>query len=385
MIPTLQLKSNIKARVLQGHPWVFAAEVQNLLPETFKGEGVALRDAKGRFLGMGIYNQDSQIIWRRFSYDQVDLDEDFLAHALKQSIDRRGCISVGRLVWSEVDYLPGLIVDRFQHILVLQAQTDAMDKRVDELACTLKRLLPDIEDVVIRNDAPSRLHEGLPLVSRTLSGQTVAPQWYTIDGIDYFLDLEKGQKTGFYLDQRQEHQRIAQWCAGKTVLDGFCNQGAFGLQAAQHGAKKVLSIDSSATCIEMVKKNAQKNQYLAIQAQVDNMFDYLSGEHDTAFDVIVLDPPSFARNKQALSGALRGYKELNLRAIKRLKPGGILATYVCSHAISLSMLQEVVAQAAADNRACLRLLASTGQPLDHPVLITFPESAYLKGLVLQKY
>lgn len=385
MIPCLQLKSNRKTppRVLKGHPWVFASEVVTHLPQRYAGEGVGMRDESGHWLGMGIYNPKSQILWRRYTFNKEELDAHFLKDVIGRSLARRGAVNVGRLVWSEADGLPGLVVDRFQEVLVIQALTLAMENRLQVITEILQEFLPEIREVVYRCDAPSRQYEGLNRYSRTRSGTPLTPDWYTIDGIAYWLDLEQGQKTGFYLDQRTEHVKVGKLAQGKRVLDAFCNQGSFALQAALNGAVDVFAVDISETCIEAAQKNAEHAKLQSIEFQAANMFDVLASTGPNAYDLIVLDPPSFARNKDALEGALRGYKELNLRSLKALSPGGILATYACSHAVTLDIFYKTVAEAAADIRRDVQVLEVTGQPLDHPIALTFPESAYIKGLILQ--
>ncbi len=382
---TLRLRPSRKTppRVLNGHPWVFAGEVEGLLPPQMSGKSVAMRDAEGRWLGMGIYNSHSQIVWRRYTQERFDFDSDYTFSFIKEALIYRNYPTVGRLIWSEADYLPGLVVDRFEDVLVVQALTMAVDQRLEVIASQLKTLLPAIREIVFRNDAPTRTYEGLPLETHTLSGNPLPPRWYTIDGVQYWLDLEKGQKTGFYLDQRMQHVRVAEFAKDRVILDGFCNQGGFALQAAKKGAKSVIAVDSSEACIAAGQKNAAQNGLTNVSFQASNMFDFLAAERDQRFDLIVLDPPSFARNRTALEGAMRGYKELNLRALKLLRPGGILATYVCSHPVTREMFHSVVTEAAADARRSVRLIEETGQPLDHPILLTFPESAYLKGMLLQ--
>jgi 23S rRNA (cytosine1962-C5)-methyltransferase len=386
MIPCLQLKPirNSTPRVLKGHPWVFASEVVSYIPQSFAGQGVGLRDIEGRWMGMGIYNPKSQIIWRRYTWDRDALfDGAFFQKALEKALAKRGPVSVGRLVWSEVDGLPGLVVDRYQDVLVIQALTLAVERNLEVFTDILKQLLPEITEVVYRCDAPSRQYEGLNMYARTASGNPLAPKWYDIDGVDYWLDLEHGHKTGFYLDQREQHVKVGAMAKGKKVIDAFCNQGSFALQAARHGAESVFAIDISEACIQSAEKNAERAGFNQVKFRASNMFDILAVTPANAYDLIVLDPPSFARNKEALQGALRGYKELNLRALKALRPGGVLATYACSHAVTMEIFHETVCDAALDTHREVQVLEVTGQPLDHPISLLFPESAYIKGLILR--
>ena len=289
--------------------------------------------------------------------------------------------AVRRLVWSESDELPGVVVDQFGDALVVQLQSLAMEKRRDLIGRLLKELTQATE-IIFRHDAPIRRLEGLPLEVVSQSGRMWEPRWMNIDGFDYWLDLQGAQKTGFYLDQREQHQRMAKYCAGKRVLDAFCNQGPFALHAAKAGATRVRGLDSAEDAISQARRNAEKNG-VPVEFAVANVFDYLNENKGEAWDVIVLDPPPFAKSKSALEGALRGYKEINLRAMQRLVPGGVLATYTCSHHMQDAQLRQVLAEAAADAKRQVHVLEFSHQPPDHPVLITMPESEYLRGYILR--
>ena len=381
--PSLKLKPNVRSRVLSGHPWVFANEVVGLLPPDCDGQVVECRDRTGRFLGSGLYNGKSQIVWRRLSRDSVSLKADYIRGALKRALARRGGTGgCRRLVWSESDELPGVVVDQFEEALVVQIQTLAMET-VSALVGDLLHELVGSAEIIFRNDATIRRLEGLPLERHTRSGQPWAPRWVRIDGIEYWLDLEAGQKTGFYLDQRPSHTAVARYCAGKRVLDAFCNQGPFALQAARAGAAHVLGLDSAADALDAADKNAKQNGLKAEFAAV-NVFDWLNDAaraKDPSWEVVVLDPPPFAKSRGAMEGALRGYKEINLRAMRMLAPGGILATFSCSHHMQDADLRGVLASAAADAKRRVRILEWCHQPPDHPVLATMPESEYLRGYI----
>ena len=382
--PSLKLRANAKPRVLAGHPWVFANEVEALLPPEHDGEVVECRDRADRFLGTGIYNSRSQIAWRRFSRERAALDGASLRGALRRAVARRAAADCRRLVWSESDDLPGLVVDQFADTLVVQIQTAAMEKRSALVGDVLAELLQPAE-IIFRNDAPIRRLEGLPLEVHSRSGQAWEPRWVRIEGFDYWLDLQQGQKTGFYLDQRAQHPLVATYCAGKRVLDAFCNQGPFSLHAARAGASHVLGLDSAEEAIAAARQNAERNGVKA-EFAVANVFDWLndaSRAGEPLWDVIILDPPPFAKSKSALEGALRGYKEINLRALQRLAPGGILATYTCSHHMQDADLRGVLAAAAADAKRKVRVREFCHQPPDHPVLLTMMESEYLRGYVVQ--
>jgi 23S rRNA (cytosine1962-C5)-methyltransferase len=380
----LKLKPNARARVLAGHPWVFGNEVETLLPPEFDGEVVECRDRTGRLIGTGIYNSKSQIVWRRLSRDRVTLDDAYLRAALERALARRAQQNARRLVWSESDDLPGVVVDQYGDTLVLQVQTLAMEKRAAALADLLAELVKPAE-IIFRNDAPIRRLEGLPLEVHTRSGNAWEPRWLRIEGFDYWLDLQGGQKTGFYLDQRLQHPAVAKFCHGARVLDAFCNQGAFALHAARAGASEVLGLDSAEDAIAAARRNAERNSVTA-EFAVANVFDWFNDPArgvEPLWDVIILDPPPFAKSKSALEGALRGYKEINLRALQRLVPGGVLATYTCSHHMQDAELRQVLAAAATDARRKLRVLEWSHQPPDHPVLVTMPESEYLRGYIVR--
>jgi len=384
MSASLKLKPNATSRVLGGHPWVFANECEALLPAEHDGEVVECRDRTGRFLGTGIYNSKSQIVWRRLSRDRVTLDAAYLRAAVERALARRaGLGEFKRVVWSESDDLPGVVADQFGATLVVQIQTLAMEKRAAALGDLLAEL-SSAQEIIFRNDANIRKLEGLPAEVHTRSGAAWAPRWVPIDGLDYWLDLQGGQKTGFYLDQRLQHAVVAKYAAGRRVLDAFCNQGSFALHCAKAGAASVLGLDSAFDAVGQAKKNAEKNG-LKADFQGANVFDWFTAQRETApaWDLIILDPPPFAKSKSALEGALRGYKELNLRAMKSLLPGGVLATYTCSHHMQDAQLREILAEAAADAKRRVHVLEFCHQPPDHPVLVTMPESEYLRGYILR--
>jgi 23S rRNA (cytosine1962-C5)-methyltransferase len=383
MSASLKLKPNANSRVLGGHPWVFANECEALLAAEHDGELVECRDRTSRFLGVGIYNSKSQIVWRRLSRERIALDEAYLRAALTRALERRRPGSFKRLVWSESDDLPGVVVDQFGDTIVLQIQTLAMEKRSGVIGDLLAELT-GAKEIIFRNDANIRKLEGLAVEVHTRSGRGWEPRWVNVDGFDYWLDLQGGQKTGFYLDQREQHAAVAKYAAGKRVLDAFCNQGSFALHCARAGAASVLGLDSAFDAVSQAKKNAERNG-LAADFQGANVFDWFTAQREAApaWDLIILDPPPFAKSKSALEGALRGYKELNLRAMKSLLPGGVLATYTCSHHMQDAQLREVVGEAAADAKRRVHILEFCHQPADHPVLVTMPESEYLRGYILR--
>jgi 23S rRNA (cytosine1962-C5)-methyltransferase len=336
---------------------------------------------KGRCVGAGLWNGKSQIAWRRYSRRPISLDGPLLEELVTAAVQRRAGKPVCRLIWSEADSLPGLVVDRYNDLLTVQALTLGIDQRLGVILDILQRLLKPRE-IVIRNDAPSRKLEGMDVEIRTASGKLLEPSWMEVGGVQVKIDLVGGQKTGMYLDQLDQHTNVAKLAKGRRVLDAFCNQGGFGLACAKAGATSVLGLDSSEDAIATARSAAERNG-LSASFEVANVFDWFTEHREASFDLIILDPPPFARSKDSVDGALRGYKELNLRALRLLAPGGILATYSCSHRVSEEMYLEVIEDAASDARREAVVLERTSQPADHPVLLNFPESRYLKGFVIE--
>jgi len=386
---SLRLRPNAPARVLHGHPWVFTGELREPVPTQVHGQAALLRDARGRVLGAGLCSARSAIAWRRYSHEPVPFDRAYIDQALTVALTRREAAGatgpVGRLVWSEADHLPGLVVDQYGPALVVQSLTSGIEQGLKEICAALQARFAPAE-IILRNDAPSRRHENLPMEARTLSGRPWPAQWLNIDGLEYFVDLLGAQKTGFYLDQRAQHARVAKFAKGRRVLDGCCNQGAFALQCAKAGAASVLGVDSSAPSVAQAEQNTARNGLgEKIKFETANLFDWFTARKDARdqFDLIVLDPPSFAPRRGALAGAVRGYKELNLRALRLLAHGGILATYCCSQNVSTSEFLNIVTEAAADAHREVRLLEVTSQPPDHPILLACPETHYLKGTIVE--
>ncbi|MEM6909971.1 MAG: class I SAM-dependent rRNA methyltransferase [Verrucomicrobiota bacterium] len=374
-----------RARIFHGHEWVFAYEVKKAFGNPQPGEVIALKDFKDRRIGSAIYNPQSQIVARRFSRRKQDLDGDFFLRRLGLAAETRERLGIPaearRLVWSESDGLPGVIIDQFGPHLVLQTLTLAMDQRKGLLKEALVELFQP-ESIVERNDSTIREAEGLERLTGMLHGETPPPFHCEIAGIHYTLDLADGQKTGFYLDQVENHLKAAGHARGRRVLDAFCNQGGFGLQAKKAGASSVFAIDSSESAVAAGRANSMAN-LLEIDFEVANVFDRLRQFEEDQFDYIILDPPTFSRSRKALKDALRGYKEIHLRALRILKPGGLLATFSCSHHVSRSDFLQNIREASVDAKRSLRLLETFGQRLDHPVLPTLPESEYLKGFLLE--
>ena len=373
-----------RARIFHGHEWVYATEIKKSFGDPQPGDVVTLKDFRDRPLGSAIYNPLSQIIARRFSRRRQDLDLDFFTRRIRQAIDYRQRAGIDatlcRLVWSESDGIPGLVVDRYGDHLSVQTLTLAMDLRQDLIRDALIALLAP-RSIVLRNDSPVRKAEGMEPGISMLYGENPGPLVVRANELEFEIDLFDGQKTGLYLDQLHTHGEIAKLAPAKRVLDCFTNQGGFALACAKAGAAHVTAIDVSATACEAARHNARRNA-LTIDVLEHNVFDFLKHAKPD-YDLIILDPPSFTRNKKTLMDAMRGYKEIHLRALKLLDKGGILSTFCCSHHASRELFLENLADAAVDAKKSLRLLGEHRQRADHPVLVTLPETGYLKGFTVE--
>jgi 23S rRNA (cytosine1962-C5)-methyltransferase len=383
------LNKGVRHRILDGHPWVFASEVERIEGPAQDGGTVELVSPKGQLLGSAIYNSRSQIVARRYSRDRVALDAALIGRRLDAAIAHRRAIGIGargahRLVWSESDQLPGLIVDRYDDVLVLQTLTLAMAKR-EEIIARLLLEKTRARVILARNDAPVRQLEGLALERRMLHGELGEPVSVEIAGITYRLDLWSGQKTGFYLDQAENYAAVAAYARGRRVLDCFTNQGAFALSAMRAGAASCRAIDQSAEALRLAASTAASEK-LAVDWVQGNVFDLLRASEQAreTYDLVILDPPSFTKGKNNRASALRGYHELHLRALRLLTAGGIMATFSCSHHVTALDWAELLERAAKDTGATLRLRQRLGQSSDHPILVNVPETEYLHGYVVEK-
>ncbi|MEP6698552.1 MAG: class I SAM-dependent rRNA methyltransferase [Verrucomicrobiota bacterium] len=375
-----------RARILHGHDWVFTGEVLKAFGNPADGEVISVKDGRDRLLGSAIYNSKSQIVARRFSRRRQDLDLDFFQRRIAQAVEYRARRGVNarlcRLVWSESDGLPGVVIDRYGDDLVLQTLTLAMDLR-KELICDALASV-QATTIIERNDAPVRRAEGLDLTTGILRGDFHAQTEFEIAGVRFAVDLREAQKTGFYLDQLPHYQGVAEQASRRRVLDCFSNQGAFALTCARAGAAEVTAVEASADSLAAARKNAERND-LRVDWIEQDVFQFLRAAEKSGaeYDLIILDPPSFTKTKGGLHDALRGYRELHVRAFKLLSRDGLLATFSCSHHVSDSIFDQVIADALVDARCSARRLRRFEQAIDHPVLPTLPETEYFKGALLE--
>jgi len=376
-----------RARIFHGHDWVYGSEVLKTFGKPEAGDVISLKDGQDRTLGSAIYNPNSQIVARRFSRRRQELDHDFFVRRISQAIACREKLGVlrnpGRIVWSESDGLPGVIIDRYELHLVLQTLTLAMDRRKELIVEVAKQLLSP-SSIIERNDAPVRKAEGLDMVTGLLFGEQPGMIALDAKGIRFHVDLLTGHKTGLYLDQLDNYEAVAELASGMRVLDCFSNQGAFAIACAKAGASTVTAVEISGQLVKLINENAHLNG-VTITTEEANVFDYLSNQirENVQFDLIILDPPSFTKSKESINSALRGYKEIHLRALQLLPPDGYLATFSCSHHISRELFLEMIVDASVDAKRHVRIVKYLSQPLDHPILPHIPETEYLKGYLLQ--
>ena len=374
-----------RSRVFQGHDWVYSSEIQKTFGDPEPGDVISLKDFRDRPLGTAIFNPNSQIVARRISRRKQKLDAEFFERRFNQAIELRERaegvdLNLCRLVWSESDALPGVIVDRYGDHFVLQTLTLAMYLNRQVIVDTLVKLL-NPKTIILRNDSPMLKAEGIEQEITLMHGENPGPFVVDANGVLFEVDLLDGQKTGLYLDQLDAHAAIAKMAKGKKVLDVFCNQGGFALACAKAGAASVTAVDVSESAIEATKRNAELNG-VEIEAIKHNAFDFLK-HHEEEYDIVILDPPSFTRNKKTLNDAMRGYKEIHLRGLKLLTKNGILSTYCCSHHATRELFLQNVVKASVDAKKTLRLIQNHGQRLDHPVLPAIPETEYLKGFTFE--
>ena len=369
-------------RAASGHPWIFASDVVDR-GDAAPGDAVRVLDPKSKFLGVAHYSSTSQITLRLLSTRPEIIDRTFFRDRLAEALAHRERVvqnsDAYRLVFSEGDLLPGLIVDRYGPYLALQTLSQGMDRARDVIVDCLQELLAPA-GILARNDASVRKLEGLPLEVVTLAGEIPERVHIQMNGLQLEADLLHGQKTGVYLDQRENYLAAGRWARGR-VLDCFTSSGGFALHAAAY-AESVEAVDSSAGALATAEANAKANGIGNINFRQADVFDFLSGL-ERRYSMIVLDPPAFAKSRRAVEDAARGYKDINFRALRLLNSGGVLVTCSCSHHMSEGAFYEVIAQAALDAGKTLRVLERRTQASDHPILLTVPETMYLKCLVLE--
>jgi 23S rRNA (cytosine1962-C5)-methyltransferase len=384
MTSTVVISARGEQRLEGGHPWIYRADVGDV--HASAGDIVSVRNPRGRILGSALFSDRSQIVLRMLSLGEVAADEALVRRRIDQANQFRQSLAIDatayRVVHGEADLLPSLIVDRYADCLVVQTLSQGMDKLLPVVVDTLRSVFSP-RGILARNDPRARLLEGLEQQVEVLDGEV--PDLVTVrDGpVEYDVDLRRGQKTGLFLDQRENREAAARYAHGR-LLDCFSYDGGFALRLAPH-CRETIALDISQEAIARVRQNAAKHG-LTVDARVGNVFDELRGLERLRerFDTIVLDPPAFAKTKAAVPKAMAGYKEINLRALKLLNPGGILVTCSCSYNMSEAAFADIVHSAAIDARAQVTVVEKRMQGRDHPVLLGVPETYYLKCFILRK-
>jgi 23S rRNA (cytosine1962-C5)-methyltransferase len=410
-LPTVLLKPGDADRVAAGHPWIYHSAILRLTQPAADGDLVQVKDHRQRFLGIGFYNSKSRINVRVLSPERLEITTAFFQERVRAALAIRQrhlpAATSFRVVNAESDFLSGLIVDKYEDVLVVQISALGMDQRKSMIVDALQKLFSP-RAILERSDVASRKFEGLAEANGILAGELAgavgsdshqvgrassrAVISVNLNGLKFEADLATGHKTGLYLDQQVNYQRVADLAKGAQMLDCFSFLGGFGLHAARAGAAHVHMLDQSADAIAAAGRNAAANG-LSDQCSFEttNVFDWLKAQTRTApneklvpkFDLIVLDPPSFTRNRASVPDALRGYKEIHLRSLKLLKPGGTLATFCCSHHVDAGLFLDTLLSAAFDARKILRRTAIYTQSPDHPVIPMIPETEYLKGFAFE--
>lgn len=382
---TVKLKKKEDRRILRGHPWIFSNELERMTETYAPGDIVDVLDNAGSFIGRGYINPHSLIAVRILSRKQEEIDLAFFRKKIAAARALRSMLGFGdsfRAVFSEGDGLPGLIVDKYADTLVAQSSTAGIDRLLDDILSALKEEYSP-QTIVIRNDVVSRELEGLAQEKKVVLGSLSGPVLIEESGVKYQVDVFEGQKTGFFFDQRENRQALKNLVNGRRVLDCFSYIGAWSLNAARFGASEVTGIDSSAKAVELATANASLNG-LAVRFKTADVFEELRAleKQRERFGCIILDPPAFVKSRSKVREGLKGYKEINLRAMRLLEQGGVLVTCSCSHHVDWDLFTEMLIDAAYSAGRNARLLEMRSQARDHPMLLAAPETQYLKCAVL---
>ena len=394
MIEVILKKGKEKA-VLQRHPWLFSGAIERVKGKPADGDVVKLLSDKGEFMAYGFYNGQSRVALRLLEWNEAtEINEDWLRKKVRLAVASRSNLltpetNTYRLIFSEADYLPGLIVDKYAGYLAIQVLTSGIERLMPVVIDELEKLLQP-EGIFDKSDAASRAHEGLETNNAVLAGKH-PPESVEVseNGVKYSINIAEGQKSGFYCDQRDNRDIVAQHAKGKKLLDCFSYTGGFTLNALKNGASSVLSVDSSALAIDTLYKHIHLNnldatKHAAVQSDVNKQLRILR-EQGEKFDIVVLDPPKYAPSRSALDKASRAYKDLNRLGMLLLESGGLLATFSCSGAMDIATFKQVLAWAALDAGKEVQFIHQFCQPEDHPVRASFPEGEYLKGLLCRVF
>lgn len=382
----LTLKKNEEVEKLNGYPWIFSNEIDKFEGEFESGKVCCVYTSNNEFLCYGFFNSNSKIMVRILSFDKNEkIDKEFFKKRIAYAIEHRKNLgwSATRLVFSEADFLPGLVVDKYGDYLSVQFMSLGMDMIKQDIVDILVELT-GCKGIYERSDMPVREKEGLEQVKGFLYGKFDPRVEIVEDGIKMIVDMENGQKTGYFLDQKLNRDILRLYAKDKDVLDAFSNVGGFALHACKYGAKSVIACDISQRACDEITNNAKLNGYTQLEAKCVDVFDYLhSEEANQVFEVIVLDPPAFSKSKDSLKKAYRGYKEINMQAMKIIKSGGYLLTFSCSQHMTPDLFMQMINEAAHDAKRIVQFLDFRIQAPDHPALLQSEEQLYLKCMILR--
>ena len=388
-LPVVHVINGRQKKLLQGHPWVYGNEIERVEGETVDGELVTVVDFRGRYMGVGFYNSRSLITVRLLTHRNEEITDSLIAARVKAACDyrrfvmnREGTDSC-RLIYGEADRLPGVIADRFGGVIVLQVLALGMERYTQVIADALI-VCEQPTCLLLNNDDAIRIKEGMTCFTKVLHGELPGETIISENGVKLAVDVRGGQKTGYFLDQKDNHLFLRQFCRDARVLDCFSYIGGFALNAAVGGAREVTAVDISESAVELIRRNAALNG-AQINAVCANCFDFLRAQVKAGekYDVVVLDPPAFTKAHANMANACRGYKEIALSAMRLLPAGGVLATHSCSDHLPEDVFVNTVLSAAQDLHRQVRVITLRRQDIDHPVLAGYPESHYLKSLWLQ--
>ena len=388
-LPVVHVINGRQKKLLQGHPWVYGNEIERVEGEIADGDLVTVVDFRGRYMGTGFYNSRSLITVRLLTHRQEEITDALIAARVRAACDyrrfvmqREGTDSC-RLIYGEADRLPGVIADRFGGVIVLQVLALGMERYTQVIADALIAC-DQPACLLLNNDDAIRLKEGMTCFTKVLHGELPEETIISENGVKLAVDVRGGQKTGYFLDQKDNHLFLRQFCRDARVLDCFSYIGGFALNAAVGGAREVTAVDISESAVELIRRNAQLNG-AQINAVCANCFDFLRAQVKAGekYDVVVLDPPAFTKAHANMANACRGYKEIALSAMRLLPAGGVLATHSCSYHMPEDVFVNTVLSAAQDLHRQVRVITLRRQDIDHPVLAGYPESHYLKSLWLQ--
>ena len=388
-LPVVHVINGRQKKLLQGHPWVYGNEIERVEGEPGDGELVTVVDFRGRYMGTGFYNSRSLITVRLLTHRQEEITDALIAARVKAACDYRRFVMQRedtdscRLIYGEADRLPGVIADRFGDVIVLQVLALGMERYTQVIADALVACERPA-CLLLNNDDAIRLKEGMTCFTKVLHGELPEETIIHENGVKLAVDVRGGQKTGYFLDQKDNHLFLRQFCRDARVLDCFSYIGGFALNAARGGAREVTAVDISESAVELIRRNAALNG-AGINAVCANCFDFLRAQVKAGekYDVVVLDPPAFTKAHANMANACRGYKEIALSAMRLLPAGGVLATHSCSYHMPEDVFVNTVLSAAQDLHRQVRVITLRRQDIDHPVLAGYPESHYLKSLWLQ--